>query len=219
MTINGCVAMVGERAEWSTDEIALDGVVVNTKMPPKVYLMLNKPVGYVTSLEDEYGRPVVADLTRECGQRVYPVGRLDRDSEGLLLLTNDGSFAQHLCHPRYGTEKEYRVTVTGNLHRCVERLESMQMLDGVPIAPVKVEVLERLAGKWVLSMILHQGLNRQIRRMCKNEGMGVHQLVRVREGAITLGSLKPGKWRYLTPEEVKEAYSYTYRSGDKEEEL
>ncbi|MDE7243648.1 MAG: rRNA pseudouridine synthase [Oscillospiraceae bacterium] len=219
VTINGCPALLGEKADVEHDEIALDGVVINYKMPPKVYLMLNKPEGYVTTLADEFGRPAVVDLTRDCGQRVYPIGRLDRDSEGLLLLTNDGNFAQRLCHPSYETEKEYRVTVTGNLRSCVERLESMRMLDGCPIAPVQVRVLERLPGKWVLSMVLHQGLNRQIRRMCKNEGMGVRQLIRVREGAMTLGGLEPGKWRYLTPEEVEAAYHYTYRSGGKEEEL
>ena len=202
VTVNGQIVTVGAKADIKKDKIALDGVVIDT-MPQKVYLILNKPMGYVTTLKDEYGRPAIADLTKDCGQRVYPIGRLDRDSEGLLLLTNDGNFAQRLCHPSYETEKEYRVTVTGNLRNCVERLENMRMLDGCPIAPVQVKVLERLSGKWVLSMTLHQGLNRQIRRMCKNEGMGVHRLIRVREGSMTLGDLPQGKWRYLTAKEVE----------------
>lgn len=201
VTVNGVPAGLGGKADPQKDEIRLDGAPV-APASSKLYLMLNKPRGVVTTLSDERGRPTVAQLVASCGGRVYPVGRLDMDSEGLLLLTNDGAFAQQLAHPSHQTEKEYHVTVSGRLSGCSERLASLTALeDGSPIVPAKVEILMRRQGAWILSVTIHQGLNRQVRRMCQQAGLQVSRLVRVREGPLELGDLPQGRWRRLTPEE------------------
>lgn len=158
------------------------------------------------------------DLTADCGERIFPIGRLDRDSDGLLLLTNDGALAERLSHPRYETEKEYHVTVGGNLKNCVERLESVAELDGKPLARVKISVIAKESGHWTLSLVLRQGLNRQIRRMCQEASLSVLRLQRVREGNILLGDLPQGQWRYLTDEEVRDAYNHAARTERREEE-
>lgn len=201
VSVNGTVASLGDRADPDADRITLDGrpVVLPGR---RRYLMLHKPRGVVTTLSDERGRPTVAGLVSGCGGRVYPVGRLDMDSEGLLLLTDDGAFAQRLAHPGHRMEKEYRVTVTGALAGCRERLEALRTLeDGSPIAPARVSVVSRREGRIVLSVTIHQGLNRQVRRMCALAGLRVERLVRVREGSLTLGDLPRGQWRFLTEEE------------------
>ena len=202
VAVNGKPASLGDQADPDRDQISLDGkpVLVRTE---KLYLMLHKPQGVVTTLSDEKGRPTVAGLVSGCGGRVYPVGRLDMDSEGLLLLTNDGDFAQRLAHPSHAIEKEYHVTVTGRLAGCQERLQAVETLeDGTPIARAKVQVLSKGQSGWVLSVVIHQGLNRQVRRMCAVAGLRVERLVRVREGALRLGELPCGQWRQLTPVEV-----------------
>ena len=202
VTVNGVPAALGDRADRDRDLIAVDGKPL-TAVPEKVYLLLHKPRGYVTTLSDERGRPTAAALTADCGARVYPVGRLDMDSEGLLLMTNDGDFAQRMAHPRHRREKEYHVTVSGSLPGCDRRLEALTALeDGTPIAPAQVRVLRRNGETWVLSVTICQGLNRQIRRMCAQAGLTVRRLRRVREGALLLGDLPPGKWRSLTAAEV-----------------
>lgn len=201
VTVNGIVASLGEQADPNTDQIMLDGTSVS-RVPAKVYLVLNKPRGYVTTLSDEKGRHTVAELVRDCGERVYPVGRLDMDSDGLLILTNDGDFAHRLTHPSHEMDKEYLVTVGGELSGCVGKLAALTTLeDGSPIVPAQVRVVKREAGRWVLSVVIHQGLNRQIRRMCAMVGLKVLRLQRVREGAVHLGNLAQGKWRVLTQEE------------------
>lgn len=201
VTVNGAVAKLGDSADAQRDAIAVDGKLLG-RAPEKLYLMLNKPRGYVTTLSDERGRPTVAGLVADCGERVYPVGRLDMDSDGLLLLTNDGDFAQRLAHPSHEKEKEYHVTVAGELSGCEGRLAALTELeDGTPIVPAQVRVLRRGAGNWTLSVTIHQGLNRQIRRMCALAGLKVLRLQRVREGSLTLGELSEGKWRKLTKEE------------------
>ena len=202
VTVNGVPAALGDRADRDRDLIAVDGKPL-TAVPEKVYLLLHKPRGYVTTLSDERGRPTVAALTADCGARVYPVGRLDMDSEGLLLMTNDGDFAQRMAHPRHRREKEYHVTVSGSLPGCDRRLEALTALeDGTPIAPAQVRVLRRNGETWVLSVTICQGLNRQIRRMCAQAGLTVRRLRRVWEGSLLLGNLPPGKWRSLTAAEV-----------------
>ena len=202
VTVNGVPAALGDRADRDRDLIAVDGKPL-TAVPEKVYLLLHKPRGYVTTLSDERGRPTAAALTADCGARVYPVGRLDMDSEGLLLMTNDGDFAQRMAHPRHRREKEYHVTVSGSLPGCDRRLEALTALeDGTPIAPAQVRVLRRNGETWVLSVTICQGLNRQIRRMCAQAGLTVRRLRRVREGSLLLGDLPPGKWRSLTAAEV-----------------
>ena len=202
VTVNGSVAALGDKADIASDIIEVDGVAVAVA-EERAYLMLNKPRGYVTTLSDERGRPTVAELTADCGCRVYPVGRLDMDSDGLLLLTSDGDFAQRLSHPSHEMEKEYHVTVTGQLPGCVERLESLRELeDGSKIVPARVRVVKKEAGRWILSVVIHQGLNRQVRRMCALAGVRVQRLQRVREGELSLGDLPLGKWRMLTEQEV-----------------
>ena len=201
VTVNGAAASLGDRADPARDEIALDGRLV-VLPAEKIYLMLNKPRGVVTTLSDEKGRPTVAGLVSGCGGRVYPVGRLDMDSEGLLLLTSDGAFAQRLAHPSHQMEKEYHVTVTGALTGCRERLAALRLLeDGTPIVPARVSVVEQRKGTLVLSIVIHQGLNRQVRRMCALAQLRVERLVRVREGSLALGDLPKGQWRFLTAEE------------------
>ena len=202
VAVNGETAFLGDQADPGQDRITLDGrpVVIQSE---KLYLMLHKPRGVVTTLSDEKGRPTVAGLVSGCGGRVYPVGRLDMDSEGLLLLTSDGDFAQQLAHPSHEIEKEYHVPVTGQLPGCRERLESVESLeDGTPVARARVRVLSREPHRWVLSVVIHQGLNRQVRRMCAVAGLRVERLVRVREGTLRLGGLPCGQWRRLTPDEV-----------------
>ena len=218
VTVNGEAVGVGAKADPAVDEIRLDGKVI-AAIGPRVYLMLNKPRGYVTTLSDEFNRPTVIDLTADCGERIFPIGRLDRDSDGLLLLTNDGDLAERLSHPRYETEKEYHVTVGGNLKNCVERLEAVTRLDNQPIARVKVSVVSRDSGHWTLSFILHQGLNRQIRRMCQDANLSVLRLQRIREGNLVLGDLPQGQWRYLTDQEVQDAYHHVASMESRGDEL
>ena len=202
ITVNGKTASLGDRADWDRDDVRLDGRALADPAERRC-LMLNKPRGYVTTLSDERGRPTVAELVADCGVRVYPVGRLDMDSQGLLLLTNDGALAHRLAHPSHGMEKEYRVTVSGRLEGCAERLSALRKLeDGSPIAPARAAALLREPGRWVLSVTIRQGLNRQVRRMCAMAGLRVHRLERVREGPLTLGDLPPGCWRPLTAAEV-----------------
>lgn len=200
--VNGQPAALGDQADPESDIVTVDGLPLR-RDTRRVYLMLNKPRGYVTTLSDERGRRTAAELVSGCGARVYPVGRLDMDSEGLLLMTNDGDFAQRMAHPRHRREKEYHVTVSGSLPGCDRRLEALTALeDGTPIAPAQVRVLRRNGETWVLSVTIRQGLNRQIRRMCAQVGLTVRRLRRVREGALLLGDLPPGKWRSLTAAEV-----------------
>ncbi len=198
VTVNGKVAGLGDKADPDVDAVALDGAVV-TKPQALTYLMLHKPRGYITTLSDEKGRPTVADLVRDCPVRVWPVGRLDWDSEGLLLLTNDGDLTNRLIHPSHEVEKEYIVTVTGDIDAAVPILEGPLELDGVPLAPAAVRVL----GADRLSIVIHEGKNRQVRRMCALAGLEVTRLKRVREGPLELGTLPRGAWRELTPGEVR----------------
>ena len=165
--------------------------------------MLNKPRGYVTTLSDEYGRHTAAELVSGCSARVYPVGRLDRDSEGLLLFTNDGDFAHRLLHPSHQVDKVYLVTVRGDIRGAAERLMAITELDGEPIAPARARELSRREGQALLRVTIHQGKNRQIRRMCAGLGLHVEKLQRVEEDGLRLDDLPIGKWRYLTAQEIQ----------------
>ena len=202
VTVNGIPAELGQRADPERDDIRLDGKPISGPERP-VYLLLNKPRGYVTTLSDEQGRKTVAELVRDCGVRVYPVGRLDLDSEGLLLMTNDGALMQHLIHPSGEIDKVYQVSVYGPVRGCAARLASLTDLEGEPIRPARVEVLRQTEQTAELSVTIHEGKNRQIRRMCAACGLTVKRLRRVREHTLELGDLPTGKWRYLTQEEVK----------------
>lgn len=203
VTVNGRIALLGQRADPDRDDIRLDGAPL--KRPEQmVYLMLNKPRGYVTTLSDEQGRPTVAELTAEVGTRVYPVGRLDLDSEGLLLLTNDGALTERLLHPRHEVSKTYHVQVYGPVAGAAEKLSAIRDLRGEPIRPAQVRCLWEGERTAELEITIHEGKNRQIRRMCARCDLGVKRLRRVREHTLELGELPSGKWRYLTQAEVAE---------------
>ena len=202
VTVNGCTARVGDKADPERDDIRVDGRPLR-RPARRTYLMLNKPRGYVTTLSDEKGRRTVAELVAGCGARVWPVGRLDLDSEGLLLLTDDGALTHALLHPSHEVEKEYRVRVRGDVDAALPVLTGPMELDGQALRPARVRVLNRTPGGGTLSITIHEGKNRQVRRMCAAAGLEVAALKRVREGTLTLGGLKPGEWRRLTREELR----------------
>ena len=199
---NGKVCCLGDRADPDKDTILVDG-----KMPPSpqrlVYIMLNKPRGYVTTLSDEKGRKNVAQLVENCGTRVYPVGRLDMDSDGLLLLTNDGDLANSLMHPKNEVNKKYRVYVNGYSDKALSRLAQPIELDGYRIRKPAVSLVKANGDKAIVDVTIHEGRNRQVRRMCDAAGMAVTRLTRVAEGSLELGHLPVGQWRFLTDEEVR----------------
>lgn len=202
VSCNGKICQLGDSAEPETDVICVDGNPL-PKQQEHVYIMLHKPRGYVTTVSDEKGRKDVTQLVKECGKRVYPVGRLDMDSEGLLLLTNDGDFAQRLMHPKHEINKRYQVTVTGFTEKGLQRLKAPMTLDGYRLRTPDVKLLRMDAEKALLEIVIHEGRNRQVRRMCAIAEMSVRRLVRVAEGNVCLGQLPLGKWRHLTPEELE----------------
>ena len=202
VTCNGRVCLLGESADPDVDIILLDGKPLPSG-GEYTYIMLHKPRGFVTTLSDEKGRKNVAELVKDCGQRVYPVGRLDMDSEGLLLLTNDGDFANHLMHPKHNVDKTYLVTVEGFSEAGLEKLGQPITLDGYTIAKPAVKLIGAdEKGRAKLEVVIHEGRNRQVRRMCAAAGMQVIRLVRISEGELRLGDLPLGKWRNLTEQEV-----------------
>lgn len=201
VTINGIVASVGDTADAEVDQIAVDGHILSSR-PEHVYLMLNKPRGYVTTLHDERGRKNVTELVKDCGTRVYPVGRLDQYSEGLLVLTNDGELTNKLTHPKGNIEKKYHVWVNSYDKQQAGKLESSIEIDGRPSIPAKVRVISLKDQSAMLEFTLYEGRNRQIRRLCEHAGMQVTRLKRIQEGHLRLGDLPVGKWRMLSSEEV-----------------
>lgn len=203
VTVNGIAASLGDSADPETDEIRVNGQLLPGGQQ-SVYILLNKPRGYVTTLSDEKGRPNAAQLVADCGIRVYPVGRLDMDSEGLLLFTNDGAFANALTHPKQEVEKVYEVWVSGYYPGGEEKMSRPIVLDGYRIRPPKVTLLSVREAKAKLRVTIHEGRNRQIRRMCEAAGMRCTRLKRIQEGNLLLGDLPSGHWRYLTPEEIAE---------------
>lgn len=203
VTVNGIVASLGDSADPETDEICVNGQLLPGRQQ-SVYILLNKPRGYVTTLSDEKGRPNAAQLVADCGVRVYPVGRLDMDSEGLLLFTNDGAFANALTHPKQEVEKVYEVWVSGYFPGREEDLRRPIVLDGYRICPPKVTLISVNGEKAKFRVTIHEGRNRQIRRMCEAAGMRCTRLRRIQEGSLRLGNLPCGAWRYLTGEEVAE---------------
>lgn len=199
--VNGAAATLGQTADPERDEIAVDGKPLPTPQR-RHYLMLNKPRGYVCTLSDERGRPTVTELVADCGARVVPVGRLDLNSEGLLLLTDDGAWMQRILHPKHEVDKIYRVSVVGDVRDAAEKLAALTAIDGEPIRPAQVKLLRKGRETAELSITIHEGKNRQIRRMCASVGLHVKRLKRVAEHTLTLGDLPLGKWRYLTAQEV-----------------
>ena len=202
VTVNGRTASVGDKADLRRDKIMVDGRPLGGS-EEKRYLMLYKPRGYVTTLSDERGRPTAAELVADCGTRVYPVGRLDLDSEGLLIFTNDGAWMQRILHPSHEIEKTYEVTVAGAVENAAAELAAVRSVDGEPIAPARVRLLRKGKETAELSVTIHEGKNRQIRRMCAAVGLHVKRLRRVREHTLSLGALPEGGWRELTADEVR----------------
>ena len=201
VSVNGLVAKLGDTADPELDDILMEGKPLPKKQE-YLYLMLNKPRGYVTTLSDEKGRPEAAELVADCGVRVYPVGRLDMDSEGLLLFTNDGDFANTLMHPKHEVEKTYDTWVTGYNPGCFKRLSQPMELDGYRLRIPKLKLLKVEGQTARIQITIHEGRYRQVRRMCEMAGMKVTRLRRIREGNLVLGDLPKGKWRYLNQDEV-----------------
>lgn len=201
VSCNGVTAQLGDRADPDMDEILLDGKPLPSSIQ-NIYILLNKPRGFVTTLSDEKGRRNAAQLVADCGTRVYPVGRLDMDSEGLLIFTNDGEFANKMMHPKHEVEKTYHVWVTEFVPEAEEKLKKPIVLDGYQIKPPKVKLLFVRENQAMLQVTIHEGRNRQVRRMCQEAGLKVNRLKRVSEGELSIGELKTGCWRYLTEEEV-----------------
>lgn len=203
VTVNGEPAEIGTKVTPGKDEVRYDGKTVRPSVGEKVYIRLYKPVGYVTTLSDDRGRKCVSELVEGVGTRVYPCGRLDMDSEGLLILTNDGDLANKLTHPRHTIPKIYHVKLDAELTlEQLEKLNQPMEIDGYTILPVYTELLTRRDGHSNVRMTLYEGRNRQIRKMCEQVGLNVRRLKRVGIGPITLGRLRPGQWEYLTKEQV-----------------
>ncbi len=202
--VNGRIAQLGDKVDPKKDTVTVNGKKV-VAVKQKYYVMLNKPRGYVTTMSDELGRKCVAELVQDVGAQVYPVGRLDKDSEGMLLLTNDGDFANAVMHPRKHIPKTYRVTVRSNINDDqVARLEGGIDIegDGRETLPATVRIIEKSAERSVFEIIIHEGRNRQIRKMCEQVSLDVIRLKRNAIGSVKLGMLKVGKWRELTEDEV-----------------
>ena len=203
VTVNGLVAEVGQKIDPDTDVVEYKGRVVAPTTNTHHYILLNKPRGFVTTLSDEKGRQTVSDIVKSLGVRVYPVGRLDMDSDGALLLTDDGVLTQKLTHPRHEIPKHYEVTVRGQLSPTqLERLNGSFLLDGYATRPAEVKILKQNATSSILSFTLYEGRNRQIRRMCEEVKLSITRLSRVAIGSITLNGLEIGCYRHLTAQEV-----------------
>ncbi len=202
VSVDGKIASLGDQADPELQEIRLDGELLPSG-GEYVYIMLHKPRGFVTTASDEKGRPNVTQLV-DVPQRVYPVGRLDMDSEGLLLLTNDGEFANKVMHPKAEVDKIYEVWVKDFTEGGLATLKQPMEMDGYTIRTPKVKVLGVKGDGAHLEITIHEGRNRQVRRMCSHAGMTVTRLRRIGEGSLRLSNLEKGKWRYLTAEEIQE---------------
>ncbi len=200
--VNGRIATLGDKVDPKRDKITVRGKNV-VAVTQKVYIMLHKPRGYVTTMSDEFDRKNVADLVKDVGVKVFPVGRLDRDSEGLLIMTNDGELANQITHPSSHVNKTYRVTVGGTVdNEQIDNLCSGVVIDGKKTLPCDVFVMERREDRTVLSFIIQEGRNRQIRKMCDAVGLEVLRLKRVEIAGVKLGGLKTGAWRELNEREL-----------------
>lgn len=212
--INGHIAFLGAKVDPKRDKVTVRGKAV-VPVNEKIYIMLNKPRGYITTMRDELGRKNVSELTADAGARLFPVGRLDRDSEGLLIMTNDGDFANKLTHPSSHVNKTYRVTVRGNAEE--EQILQMKegiLLDGKKTLPCDCFVAERKTDRTVLIFIIHEGRNRQIRRMCEAVGLEVIRLKRTEIAGVKLGMLPQGKWRPLNEREMRRLTAVSQKSEE-----
>ncbi len=203
--VNGEIATIGQKIDPEHDTVTYRGQAVTMDTHPRnVYVMLNKPRGYVTTMSDEQGRPCVTKLIEDVPVRIYPIGRLDMDSEGLLLLTNDGELANKLTHPRHEIPKIYHVKIAGTVTQ--EQLKALNKpmdIDGYQILPVDVKLTSIQQDHCMLRMTLFEGRNRQIRKMCQTQKLNILSLRRIAIGELELGNLAPGQWRYLTQSQVQ----------------
>lgn len=212
--INGHIASLGAKVDPKRDKVTVRGKAV-VPVNEKTYIMLNKPRGYITTMRDELGRKNVSELTADAGARLFPVGRLDRDSEGLLIMTNDGDFANKLTHPSSHVNKTYRVTVRGNAdEEQILKMKEGILLDGKKTLPCDCFVAERKADRTVLIFIIHEGRNRQIRRMCEAVGLEVMRLKRTEIAGVKLGMLPQGKWRPLNEREMRRLTGVSQKSEE-----
>ena len=209
--VNGRVAQIGDKVDPYSDKVYVGKRRVTGTAKPKLrYIMVNKPRGVLTTMSDERGRRCVADLIRDIDERLYPVGRLDRDSEGMLLMTNDGEFANHVMHPKKHVNKVYRVTVRPDINDAqVSKLSTGVVIDGRKTAPAQIRVVSRDKdnGRCVLEVVIREGRNRQIRKMCAAVGLEVARLKRIAIGGVKLGGLRSGMYRDLTDIEVRKLYA------------
>ena len=214
VTVNGrVVTELGTKVDLRYDTVKVDGKAIRTK-EKYAYYLLNKPRGYLTTVKDDRGRKTVMDLLTSVEERVYPVGRLDYESEGLLLLTNDGQLANRLMHPKYEVRKFYLVEVIGEVSEddlAVLR-SGVELEDGIT-SPAYVELLSSTPRKSVLKIGIHEGRNRQVRRMCQALDLSVRRLIRTQFGPIKLGKLAPGSWRQLTEQEIGKLRQAVKRRG------
>lgn len=205
VSVNGHPAIIGQKVDTKKDIVTVEGVKVPLITGEKLwYVALNKPRGYVTTMSDELGRRCVTELVKDIPTRLYPVGRLDRNSEGLLLMTNDGAFANDIMHPRGHITKTYRVTIPADVSedKMLELASGVDIGEGVVTLPAQVTMLTKEPNRSVLQIVISEGKNRQIRRMCEAVGFTVSRLKRTSVGAVRLGMLAPGKWRELTKDEL-----------------
>ncbi len=201
-TVNGQRATIGQKIDPARDKVEYKGKALKGGQK-KQYVMLYKPRGYVTTMNDEEGRKCLPELLTDIPERVYPCGRLDMESEGLLILTNDGEVANKLMHPKHHVDKIYHVKIKGEISpEKLEFLCSPMEIDGYKIKPVKVSIIERKEGNTILKFVLNEGRNRQIRKMCEQAELTITRLKRIAVGDLTIGMLSPGKWKYMNYNEI-----------------
>ena len=216
--VNGEIASLGDKVEPGVDKVVWNGRGISPRSKTYTVVAVNKPRGYVCTARDEQDRRQVTDLVKDLGIRLYPVGRLDMASEGIILLTDDGEFANLMMHPRHHVPKIYRVSVKGNLtEQRLALLRSAMEIDGTPIQPVEVAVLEQNGDSARLEMCLYEGRNRQIRKMCEQAHLEVSRLKRIRIGGISVNGIVPGTYRKLSEQEIADLRRWA-RDGICEEE-
>lgn len=199
----GIITELGTKVDKLKDAIEVDGKIIMCS-ESRVYILLNKPVGYITSAKDQFGRPTVLDLLKGVSVRVFPIGRLDYDTEGLILLTNDGEITYRITHPKHNIDKTYRALINGEADiKDIESFKNGIAIEDYTTAPAKLEIIRHIKGNSIVDITIHEGKNRQVRKMCAAIGHEVIWLKRIRIGKIELGELKIGEWRYLSDAEVE----------------
>ncbi|HQL37524.1 MAG TPA: pseudouridine synthase, partial [Bacillota bacterium] len=202
--VNGrLVTEPGLKIDKDRDVIEVDGNIIKSP-EKKIYILLNKPSGYITSVKDQFGRPTVLDLLKGISTRVFPIGRLDYDTEGLLILSNDGELTYRITHPKHSIDKTYRALVRGEVKgEDIKIFERGMAIEDYITAPAKMEIVRYSKGNSVIDITIHEGRNRQVRKMCSAIGHEVIRLRRIKIGDIGLGGLKTGEWRYLKDSEIR----------------